>query len=95
MVRDAVNTELTVAEGDIILPTNILRIDSLDDSDTLVFEMDGMSFYGGDITVNPIHTHLEEGSLFSAYVKDADGNTLESFEDEPLVFECIEYYIDG
>ena len=70
-----------------------MRIDDGETSDTLVFNFpDGDTFWGGDIKVDPIYTEFEEGSLFSGFVKDSDGNTLESFEDEPLVFECIEYY---
>ena len=93
MIKDAENTNLLILEGDVGLYTEILRIDEGETSDTLIFGFpDGDTFWGGDIDVNPIHTELEEGSLFSAYVKNSDGNTVESFEDEPLIFECIEYY---
>ena len=93
MVKDAANTDLLVLEGDMGVPASILRIEDGAETDTLVFGVDeGWAFWGGDISVDPIHTDLENGSLFSAYVKDSEGNTVESFEDEPLVFECIEYW---
>ena len=93
MIKDADNTSIDILSGDIMVAANILRIDEGETGDTLVIGfLEGESFWGGDISVDPIYTELEEGSLFSGYVKDSDGNTLESFEDEPLIFECIEYY---
>ena len=93
MISDAENTSIDILTGDIMLVANILRIDVGETTDTLVVGFpEGESFWGGDISVDPIYTELVGGSLFSGYVKDSDGNTLESFENEPLIFECIEYY---
>ena len=73
MVKDANNTWVTALSGDIALFTEVMSITNNGDSDTLVFTLpyDSDWFYGGDLSFDPIHTKLEEGSLFSAYVKDA------------------------
>ena len=88
MIKDASNTWVTALTGDIALYTEVQSITDNGDSDTLVFTVpyDWDWFYGGDLSFNPIHTELEEGSLFSAYVKDQDGNTLVQFQDVPLQF---------
>ena len=59
MIKDAENTNLLVLEGDVGLFTEILRIDEGETSDTLIFGFpDGDTFWGGDINITPIDSHI-------------------------------------
>ena len=80
---------MAVVEGDMAFVTDVTSVtDNEQENTALVLSFPQFDYFTAgvepDISVWDIQVELIEGLLFSGAIKDSDGATVESFEDEPF-----------